>query len=59
MVSPIVFQWSLLIHDIAFIGAVCMFLLHVQLAIFHPRMDESLLSMIDGKAPPFRRRACS
>jgi len=49
IVPPAVLQWSLLLHDITFIIAICMFLLHFQLGVFHPRMDESLLSMVDGK----------
>jgi formate dehydrogenase subunit gamma len=49
IVHPWVFQWSLLIHDVTFILAICMFFLHVQLGVFHPRMDESLLSIVDGK----------
>jgi len=49
IVPPQVFQWSLFLHDLAFIIAMCMLFLHVQLGVFHPRMDESLLSMVDGK----------
>jgi len=49
IVAPSVFQWCVITHDITFIVAVCMFLLHVQLAVFHPRMDEGLLAIIDGK----------
>ena len=49
IVPPVVFQWSLFVHDFTFIVALCMFFLHVQLGVFHPRMDESLLSIIDGK----------
>ncbi len=49
IVTPAVFQWSLFIHDITFIIAICMLFLHVQLGVFHPRMDESLLSIVDGK----------
>jgi len=48
-VSPAVFQWSLFVHDFTFIIAICMFFLHFQLGVFHPRMDESLLSMVDGR----------
>jgi len=48
IVSPAVFQWCVFLHDITFIIAIIFFLLHVQLAVFHPRMDESLLSMVDG-----------
>ena len=49
MVAPVVYQWSLLIHDVCFILALCFLFLHVQLAMLHPRMDEGLLAMIDGK----------
>ena len=49
IVAPGIFQFCLLLHDITFIVAIGMFLLHVQLGVFHPRMDESLLSMVDGK----------
>jgi len=49
IVPAAVFQWSLLFHDATFIVAVCMFFLHFQLGVFHPRMDESILSMYDGK----------
>jgi len=49
IVTPEVVQWCLLLHDITFIVAICMFFLHFQLGVFHPRMDESLLSMVDGR----------
>ena len=49
IVPPVVLQWSLFLHDLTFIVAICMFFLHFQLSVFHPRMDESLLSMVDGK----------
>ncbi|UCB43647.1 MAG: cytochrome b/b6 domain-containing protein [Dehalococcoidales bacterium] len=49
IVPPAVFQWCLVLHDVTFIVAIGMFLLHFQLGVFHPRMDESLLSMFDGK----------
>jgi formate dehydrogenase subunit gamma len=49
IVSPAVFQWSLFLHDLSFILAICMLFLHIQLGVFHPRMDESLLSIVDGK----------
>lgn len=44
-----VYQWCFLIHDVTFILAICMLALHIQLGVFHPRMDESLLSIVDGK----------
>ena len=49
IVPPAVFQWCLVAHDVAFIVAIGMFLLHFQLGVFHPRMDESILSILDGK----------
>jgi len=48
-VSPALFQWSVIIHDIAFILAFLMLLVHIYLGIIHPRMNESLRSMMDGK----------
>ena len=48
-VSPALFQWSVIVHDIAFILAFLMLLVHIYLGIIHPRMNESLRSMLDGK----------
>ena len=42
--SPGVFQWSVIIHDVAFIVAFLMLLVHVYLGIIHPRMTESFRS---------------
>lgn len=50
IVSPGTFQAMVIIHDIAFILAGSMFLVHLSLAVFHPRMSEALHSMITGKA---------
>jgi formate dehydrogenase subunit gamma len=47
--SPGVFQWFVLVHDIAFILALLMLLVHIYLGVIHPRMTESLRSMWDGK----------
>jgi formate dehydrogenase subunit gamma len=47
--SPGFFQWSVVVHDIAFILALLMLLVHVYLGVIHPRMTESLRSMWDGK----------
>ena len=44
-----VFQWCVIVHDIAFILAFLMLLVHVYLGIIHPRMTESLRSMWDGR----------
>ncbi len=49
VVAPAVFQWSLLIHDIAFIIGSAMLIVHIVLGAIHPRMNESLRSMITGK----------
>lgn len=48
-VSPGVFQWSLFTHALAFIIGGCMFIVHFLLGTVHPRMSESLRSMITGK----------
>jgi formate dehydrogenase subunit gamma len=47
--SPGVFQWSVIAHDVAFILALLMLLVHIYLGVIHPRMTESLRSMWDGK----------
>ncbi len=44
-----VFQWAVIAHDVAFILALLMLLVHVYLGVLHPRMTESLRSMLDGK----------
>lgn len=49
VLAPSVFGWSVVIHDIAFILAFLMLLVHIYLGIIHPRMTESLRSMLDGK----------
>ncbi|MDY6912332.1 MAG: cytochrome b/b6 domain-containing protein [Chloroflexota bacterium] len=48
-VSPELFRWSIFVHDIAFILAGNMLLLHIYLGVMHPRMTESLRSMWTGK----------
>ena len=47
--APGVFQWSVIVHDVAFIVALLMLLVHVYLGVIHPRMTESLRSMWDGR----------
>lgn len=49
-ISPGTYQVMLLLHDIAFIFAGAMFLVHFALAVFHPRMSEAMRSMIWGKS---------
>ncbi|MFC1935155.1 formate dehydrogenase subunit gamma [Chloroflexota bacterium] len=49
IVAPGVFQWCVFAHDVTFITAGCFFLVHFYLSVLHPRMPESLPSMILGK----------
>jgi formate dehydrogenase subunit gamma len=42
-------QWCVIVHDLAFIAAFVMLLVHIYLGIIHPRMTESLRSILDGK----------
>jgi len=44
-----IFQWCQICHDIAFIVSFLMLMVHIYLGVIHPRMTESLLSMLDGK----------
>ncbi len=44
-----VFQWSMVLHSVAFFIAFLMLFVHVYLGVIHPRMTESLKSMLDGK----------
>jgi len=43
------FQWCVIIHDVAFVLVFLMLLVHIYLGIIHPRMTESLRSMWDGR----------
>jgi len=49
ILAPGVFQWCVIVHDVAFLVAFLMLLVHIYLGIIHPRMTESLRSMLDGK----------
>ena len=42
-------SWAVILHDIAFIASASMFLVHVYLSAVHPRMSESMRSMLTGK----------
>ncbi len=50
--APAIYQWILFIHGIAFIIVFVMFLIHLYMGLFHPRMRESFPSMLDGKVSP-------
>jgi len=50
LVGPGVFAWATIAHDVAFILGGSMLLVHVYLGAIHPRMTESLRSMLTGKA---------
>lgn len=46
-----IFQWSVFIHDVAFIVVFLMFLVHIYLGVIHPLMRThggSFSSMVDG-----------
>ena len=43
------FQWCVIAHDVAFLLAFLMLLVHIYTGSIHPRMTESLRSMFDGK----------
>jgi formate dehydrogenase subunit gamma len=49
IVVPEVFQWAVIAHDVAFILAFLMLLVHIYTGSLHPRMTESFRSMFDGK----------
>jgi formate dehydrogenase subunit gamma len=49
-VSAGVFNASVLVHDLCLITGGAMLLVHMYLGAIHPRMTESLRSMITGKA---------
>jgi formate dehydrogenase subunit gamma len=48
-ITPEAFQWCVIVHDVAFILAFLMLLVHIYTGVIHPRMTESLRSMWDGK----------
>ena len=48
-VPPGVFQWCVITHDVAFLLALLMFLVHIYMGSVHPVMNESFRSMLDGK----------
>jgi formate dehydrogenase gamma subunit len=48
-VNPSIFQWCLFTHALAFIIGGCMLIVHAILGAIHPRMSESLRSMLTGK----------
>lgn len=48
VMSPILFQWMVVIHDLMFIVTFAMFMIHFYLAVVHPMMWQSLVSMRYG-----------
>ena len=46
--SPAVLQWMVFLHDIAFIGAGSMLLLHIYLGVIHPTMTEAWKAIYKG-----------
>jgi formate dehydrogenase subunit gamma len=53
----VAYQGVLLVHALAFIVVAVIFLLHIYVAMFHPRFSESLSSMLDGKVSDSYARA--
>ncbi|MBI5029199.1 MAG: cytochrome b/b6 domain-containing protein [Chloroflexi bacterium] len=47
-VSPDVFMWSVLVHDLSVIATVLLFMLHLYLVAVHPLMRESITAMFEG-----------
>ena len=47
--APGFFQWCVIAHDVAFLLAFLMLLVHIYTGSIHPRMNESLRSMWDGR----------
>jgi formate dehydrogenase subunit gamma len=48
LIPPLLFNLTVMLHDIAMIAAVCMFLVHLYLAVAHPLMWAGLVSMRFG-----------
>ncbi len=48
VLSPALFQWMVVIHDLMFIVTFAMFMIHFYLAVVHPMMWQSLVSMRYG-----------
>jgi formate dehydrogenase subunit gamma len=42
------FQMAVIVHDLAFIATFCMFIIHIFLAVAHPLMWQSMISMRFG-----------
>jgi len=46
---PALLQWTVFVHDIAFIVTGTMFFVHIYLGVFHPLMTESWNTIVSGK----------
>ena len=52
----VLYQWVTLSHAAAFVLILFTFFVHLYLATMHPRFEESLSAMLDGKvSPPYAR----
>jgi formate dehydrogenase subunit gamma len=49
MVPTSLFQWAIIGHDVSFVVAGLMLLVHIYLGVFHPMMTESWKAMTGGK----------
>jgi formate dehydrogenase subunit gamma len=48
IVPPAVFQISVIVHDLAMVATLCMFIIHFYLAVAHPLMWQAMVSMRFG-----------
>ena len=46
---PVLLQWMVFVHDVAFITTGTMFFVHIYLSVLHPLMTEAWNSMAKGK----------
>ena len=51
-ISEELFQWCMFLHALAFVIVFLMLLVHIYLGAIHPRMTESLRSILDGRVSP-------
>jgi formate dehydrogenase subunit gamma len=49
IVSANLFQWCVIVHDVTFLLAFLMLLVHIYMGAIHPVMNESFRSMLNGK----------
>ena len=48
VVSPALFRWAVIIHDLSVTAVLVLFLLHLYLVAIHPFTRESIMAMFEG-----------